>query len=94
MKMALYILLLAAEAFTGFLALGLMYSNLGWVSCAVTLAVMAALLVMLIIKLKKKTDAAERKKALRNIALVMLIPTAAGLIGAAYLLISMMIYFG
>lgn len=94
MQKVLYGFLLAAELFFGLIMMGLVYSNIGWGACAVTLAVTAALMIPLIVLLKREQDAPSRKKTLRQIALVALIPAAAGVILAVYVLVSMMIYFG
>ena len=74
MKMALYIMLLFAEAIIGFLAISLAWTNLGWIPCMVTIAVWAALLMPQIPKLIKAPDTKSKKIIRRRIALVMMVP--------------------
>lgn len=94
MKKALYILLLAAECIVGLLLMGLVYSNIGWPVCLLILAVVAVLLVLLLRRYRKEQDAAARSRLRRRIALVLLIPIALGVLLAAYVVISLMLYFG
>lgn len=94
MREVLYFLMLAAEALTGLLMLGLLYSNVGWLACVAVLVIWVALLIPQVRKLSGAAGVPERKRARRNIALVMLIPVGTGLILAAYTVISLLLYFG
>lgn len=94
MKKVLYLLLLAAELFAGFIMMGLVYSNIGWFAAAVTTAITAALLIPLLRRLKKDLEPKEKRKTLRRIALVLLIPALVGFLLAVYVLVGLMLYFG
>lgn len=94
MKKTLYIILLAVEILVGLLMMGLVYSNVGWLACVVILGAVAAFLVPRISRLKRTEDGAARKKLLRQIALIVLIPAAVGLALSAYVVISLILYFG
>ena len=87
MKKALYIILLLAELFVGFLLMSAVWSNLGWIPCAITIAVWAGLLVWQIVALTKNSDAAKAWKIKRNIALIMLIPSAMYVVMVVYLIV-------
>ena len=89
MKKALYFILLAAEAVVGLLSLSLMKNNLSWLPCLITAAVWAALLVWQIGRLKKAGDESQKRKARRNIALVMLTPTVATFLAAVWLIVGL-----
>ena len=89
MKKALYFILLAAEAVVGLLSLSLMKNNLSWIPCLITAAVWAALLVWQIGRLKKAGDESQKRKARRNIALVMLTPTVATFLAAVWLIVGL-----
>ena len=89
MKKALYFILLAAEAVVGLLSLSLMKNNLSWIPCLITAAVWAALLVWQIGGLKKAGDESQKRKARRNIALVMLTPTVATFLAAVWLIVGL-----
>ena len=77
MKKALYIILLLAELVIGFLLMSLVWANIGWLPCVITIAVWAALLIWQVVALTKNDDAVKVRKIKRNIALIMLIPFAA-----------------
>ena len=89
MKKALYLILLLAELFVGFLMVWLVWVNIGWLPCVITIAVWAALLVWQIVKLKKNSDAAEARKIKRNIALIMLIPSTLYIVMLLWLIIAL-----
>ena len=93
MKKALYILLLLAELVIGFLLLSAAWANIGWLPCVIAIAVWAALLVWQIVMLKKNSDAAKAWKIKRNIALIMLIPSAVYLVMILWLIIVLLSAF-
>ena len=93
MKKALYILLLLAELVIGFLLLSAAWANIGWLPCVIAIAVWAALLVWQIVMLKKNSDAAKAWKIKRNIALIMLIPSATYLVMILCLIIILLSAF-
>ena len=89
MKKILYIILLIAEFLVGFALLTLTTSVTGWIYFAIITAVWAVLMVSLLIKLKKIPPANEKHKIKISIALVMLLPTVAGLSGLGWFIWSM-----
>ena len=93
MKKALYILLLLAELVIGFLLLSAAWANIGWLPCVIAIAVWAALLAWQIVMLKKNSDAAKAWKIKRNIALIMLIPSAVYLVMILWLIIILLSAF-
>ena len=76
MKKVLYIILLIAELAVGALLLSAAWNSIGWIPCVIAIALWAVLLAWQIVRLKKNSDAARARKIKRNIALIMLIPTA------------------
>ena len=76
MKRVLYFVMLIAELAVGFFLMSLVWRTTLYIPCIVVAAVWAALMAWQIVSLSKANDAAAQKKILRNIALVMLIPTA------------------
>ena len=76
MKKVLYVILLLAELVVGFLLMSSAWANIGWLPCVITLVIWAALLAWQIVMLKKNSDAVKAWKIKRNIALIMLIPSA------------------
>ena len=93
MKKALYILLLLAELVIGFLLLSAAWANIGWLPCVITIVLWAVLLVWQIVVLKKNTDEAKARKIKRNIALIMLIPSAVYLVMILWLIIILLSAF-
>ena len=93
MKKVLYILLLLAELVIGFLLLSAAWANIGWLPCVIAIAVWAALLIWQIVMLKKNSDAAKAWKIKRNIALIMLIPSAVYLVMILWLIIILLSAF-
>ena len=67
--------------------MSLAWVNIGWLPCVITLAVWAALLAWQIVTLKKNSDAAKARKIKRNIALIMLIPSASYVVMILWLII-------
>ena len=84
MKKALYIILLIAELVGGFCFLLLVTSVTGWVYFSIDTAVWAALMALLLVKLKKTGDASGKRKIKVAIVLVMLLPAVAGLAGLGW----------
>ena len=87
MKKALYIILLLAELFVGFLLMYTAWNSLGWIPCVITIAVWAGLLAWQIVALTKNSDATKVWKIKRNIALIMLIPSAMYVVMVVYLIV-------
>lgn len=89
MKKALYLILLLAELFVGFLMVSLVWVNIGWLPCVITLALWAVLLVWQIVTLKKNSDAEKARKIKRNIALIMLIPSTLYVVMLLWLIVAL-----
>ena len=89
MKKALYIILLVAEFLGGFAMLTLTTSVTGWTYFVMITAVWAALLAVLLVKLKKAAQADSKRKIKVAIALVMLLPAVAGFAGLGWFIWSM-----
>ena len=89
MKKALYLILLLTELFVGFLMVSLVWVNIGWLPCVITLTLWAVLLVWQIVTLKKNSDAEKARKIKRNIALIMLIPSTLYVVMLLWLIIAL-----
>ena len=87
MKKVFYIILLIAELVVGALLLSAAWNGFGWIPCVITIALWAVLLVWQIVALKKNTDEAKVHKIKRNIALIMLIPSATYVVMILWLII-------
>ena len=75
MKKALYIILLIAELVLGLAILSILWNSTFYLAMGVIIAVWAALLVWVLLKLKKTEDAAAKRKLYRRLVLVMASPT-------------------
>jgi uncharacterized membrane protein len=84
MKKVLYIILLIAELVGGFGLLILATSVTDWGYFSIVTAVWAALMVLMLVKLKKSGDASGKRKIKTAIAFVMLLPAGAGLAGLGW----------
>ena len=84
MKKALYTILLVAEFLVSFVLLTLSTSVTGWTYFAIITVVWAALVVLLLVKLKKSARESSKRKIKVAIALVMLLPAVAGLAGLGW----------
>ena len=89
MKKALYIILLLAELVIGFLLMSLVWVNIGWLPCVITIVVWAALLIWQVVALTKNDDAVKVRKIKRNIALIMLIPSAIYIVMILWLVVTL-----
>ena len=87
MKKVLYVILLLAELAVGALLLSAAWNGIGRIPCVIAIALWAALLVWQIVALKKNTDEAKVHKIKRNIALIMLIPSATYVVTILWLII-------
>ena len=76
MKKALYFILLAVELFVGALLMSSLWTSSLYIPIAVAVVSVVALLVWQIIKLRRASDPEVKKKILRNIALILMIPVA------------------
>ena len=84
MKKALYIILVVAEFLVSFALLTLTTSVTSWTYFGMITAVWAALMVVLLVKLKKAVDESSKRRIKVAIALVMLLPAVAGLAGLGW----------
>ena len=89
MKKVLYLILLLVELFVDFLMVSLVWVNIGWLPCVITLALWAVLLVWQIVTLKKNSDAEKVRKIKRNIALIMLIPSTLYVVMLLWLIVAL-----
>ena len=74
MKKVLYFALLAAELFIGVLLLSSLWMSTLYIPCVVAAILVVALSAWKIASFVKETDSAAKRKLLRDIAVVMLIP--------------------
>ena len=76
MKKILCFALLIAELFVDSVLMISLYDSSVYVPLAVSVAAVVGLLIWQLVRYIRITDAAEKKKIFRNIALIMLIPVA------------------
>jgi hypothetical protein len=84
MKKALYIILLVAEFLVGFALLTLTTSVTSWTYFLIVTVVWAALMALLLVKLKRTVHTGSKRKIQVAIALAMLLPAVAGLAGLGW----------
>ena len=84
MKKALYMILLIAEFVAGFGLLALATTATGWTYFVIVAAVWAAVMVWLCAKVKKVTSEKGKRKSKVAIALCMLFPLVAAIVGFIY----------
>lgn len=93
MKKILYFVLLAVELFAGFLFMSGLWNSSLYIPVAVTVALVVGLLVWQLMRFAKAADCAAKKKILRNIALILLIPSAVFVITYIGVVIALIIEF-
>ena len=93
MKKVLYIILLIAELAVGALLLSAAWNSIGWIPCMIAIALWAVLLVWQLVKLKNNSDAVKAHKIKQNIALIMLVPSAAYIVMIVWLFIVLLSAF-
>ena len=84
MKKALYMILLIAEFVVGFGWLVLTTALTGWTYFVIVAAVWAAVMIWLCAKVKKVTSEKGKRKSKVAIALCMLFPLVASIVGFIY----------
>ena len=84
MKKALYMILLIAEFVVGFGLLALATTATGWAYFLIVAAVWVAVMVLLLAKLKKTPGVEGKRKPKVAIALCMLLPLVAAIVGFIY----------
>ena len=80
MKKVFYVILLIAELFVDVLLMSLAWNNTYEIATVITSIVCAALVIWQLVMLVITKDPAVRKKIMRNIALIMLLPVVAFII--------------
>ena len=83
MKNVRYVFVLLVEFLVGFALLTLASGYCGWALLISVAVVWAALMALLLVKLKKTDDDKSRRKIKGRIGLVMLLPTVAAIVGIA-----------
>ena len=76
MKKVLYFVLLIAELFVGSLLMISLWDSALYIPVAFSAASVVGLLIWQLVRYVKATDPASKKKILRNIVLILLIPCA------------------
>ena len=94
MKKDLFILAMIVEGIAALISMGLLFSDVGAVIYPISLAIFAAVLFPFYLSLKKATDEKKKEKIRRNMALVMLIPIAAGIIAVLAVVIILAVGLG
>ena len=74
MKKVFYGILLAAELALSAVCMSLLWSNTAYIAMAIIIAIWVALLIWVLLKLRKADDAAIKRKLYRRLALVMVSP--------------------
>ena len=93
MKKTLYFVLLAVELFAAYLFMSGLWNSSLYIPVALTVALVVGLLVWQLTRFTKATDCAAKKKILRNIALILLIPSAVFVITYIGVVIALIIEF-
>lgn len=89
MKKILYVILLIAELLFDFILMSLVWTNVSATVSIVTAVVCAALIIWQGIMLAMATDAVAKRKFMRNIALIMLIPVVVFIIMFVYMIVAL-----
>ena len=93
MKKVLYFVLLAVELFVGVLLLSALWNSTIYIPIVVAAVLVVGLTVFQAVRYFKTSDPVVKKKALKNIALIMLIPSAVFFITFVGILVAFMIEF-
>ena len=91
MKKVLYCILLLAELLVGILLMISLWSNNMYSPCVITAVAFVALLTWQIILLTQVTEPVAKRRVLRNIALIMLIPSVSFVIVFVYVAVGLII---
>ena len=87
-----FILSMVVESFFALVAMGLMFSDVGAIIYLYAGAAFALVLSPFILRLRKEQDETKKRKIRRNMALLMLLPIAAGVI--TYLTVVIILIIG
>ena len=93
MKKDTFIVLMVIESFFALIAMGLLFSDMGAIIYLYASVVFSVVLAPFAICLKKETDEAKKRKIRRTMALILLIPIAAGLIAIALVVIALFMLY-
>ena len=88
-----FVLSMAVEGFFAMAAMGLLFSDMGAIIYLFAAVGFSAVLAPFAIRLKKEPDEAKKRKIRRNMALILLLPIAAGLIAIAMVVIALFLAF-
>ena len=93
MKKDTFIVLMVIEGFFALIAMGLLFSDIGAIIYLYDAVAFSVVLAPFAICLKKETDEAKKRKIRRNMALILLLPIAAGLIAIALVVIALFMLY-
>ena len=93
MKKILYFVLLIAELFVGSVLMISLYDSSLYIPLAVSVVAVVGLLIRQLVRYVKAAELAVRRKLLRNIALIMLIPIAVFFVTYVVIAIALIIAF-
>ena len=88
-----FVFLMVIEGFFAMAAMGLLFSDMGAIIYLYASVVFSVVLAPFAICLKKETDEAKKRKIRRNMALILLLPIAAGLIAIALVVIALFMLY-
>ena len=88
-----FILSMVVESFFALAAMGLIFSDVGAIIYLYAIVVFGLVLSPFILRLKKAQDEAKKRKIRRNMALLLLIPIAAGVIAYVAVVVILIIGF-
>ncbi len=73
--------------------MGLLFSDVGAIIYLISAVVFGVVLAPFFIRLKKETDETEKRTIRRNIALILLVPIAAGFVAISVVVIALFLAF-
>ena len=93
MKKDTFIVLMVIEGFFALIAMGLLFSDMGAIIYLYAAVAFSGVLAPFAIRLKKEEDEAKKRKIRRNMALILLLPIAAGLIAIVLVVIALFMLY-
>ena len=93
LKRALYFILIIAELFLDWLFMGGLWNSTLYIPLVISVVAVTGLLIWQLVRFAKVTDLTIKKKILRNIALILLMPIAIFFVVYIVVAISMIIAF-
>ena len=88
-----FVFAMVIEVFFGMIAMGLLFSDVGAIIYLYAALGFSAVLAPFAIRLKKEQDEGKKMKIRRNMALIMLLPIAAGVIAFVLVVVALMVAF-